>query len=138
MNVLNGLSNTAVKAISAGVIGGLGAKYVLGVDGYLDIMGMNIDSFLVYALVVGGASGINEATKNFTLPMLGISNPLSQSAVMIASPAISGATTLGLGYIINGMELPSKSGAIQGFLLGALSDIGANYIVDISKNYQME
>lgn len=133
--LLQGSVSVTSKAVSSGVVGGLASRFVLGIEGSYQIAGLNLDSMIVYGLVIGGASAINESTKQFTLPFLGISNPFTTTAQMIVGPSLTGAGSVGLSYFANGMILPSRESAMQGFLLGAVSDVTGSYVAEMVQNY---
>ena len=107
------------------------SRYLLGINGQVPIWGMDVDSMIMYGLVCGGASAINEATKDFTLPLLGLDKSIASTAQMIAAPALTGAAVVGVSYFINGMKLPDSKGVVNGFLLGAGADIGGSYVANM-------
>ena len=131
MDIVSGISKTSAKSISSGVIGALGSRYILGVSGQVPIMGMNVDSMVMYGLVVGGASAINEATKDFTLPLLGLDRGIVSTGQMIAGPALTGAATIAIASVVNGFEIPPWDGSKNAFLLGAVSDIAGSYTANM-------
>lgn len=135
-NFISGVSKTTLKAVSSGAVASIASKYILGIDAQVPIpfLNTNINSMLAYGLVVGGASAINEATKDFTLPLLGLDKGIVSTGQMIAGPALTGFATVGLSYIVNGMELPSTKGAVNGFLLGAGSDMAGSYVSSMWDN----
>lgn len=130
-NLVNSVSKTTLKSISSGVVGALASRYILGINGQVPIWGMDVDSMIMYGVVCGSASAINEATKDFTLPLLGLDKSVVSTAQQIAAPAITGGAVVGLSYFVNGMQLPDAKGVLNGFLLGAGADVGGSYVANM-------
>lgn len=130
--MLAGLGRLVTKPVASGLVGFVGAKMLME-PGVVPVLGVELDQAIVYGLVIGGASAINSATKEVTMPLLGIQDPLSRMAQMVAAPALTGAATVGVGVVANAISgaelLPSPKGALNSFLLGAGSEVVGSYAV---------
>lgn len=123
---IGGIARLVSKPVVSGAIGALAAKLLLA-PGYVEFMNYRIDVPIAYGIVIGSASAVNSATKEVVLPLIGINDPLSYAAQMIAAPALTGAMTVGLSIGVNGFALPEKRDALNAFLIGAASEIGSDY-----------
>lgn len=122
----NNLDNL-IKPTASAVIGGLGAEFLYpGLDKV--VYGMQVPTYLLDGLVIGGASLVNATWKNQILSRLGLENSYLGSGSMLAGPVITGTTTIGVTLALNGFDLSDKMVLFTLFLLGAISEVGGHYV----------
>lgn len=130
------ISELISQPLAAGLIGYGGGRFLFDTR-YANIGGVNVSSNVALGLGIGGASLMNEITKEFTLPLI-IDKNASESVMLLASPSLTGIASIGTITLINSMNagsliLPSASDALKLFALGAVSELGGHYTSDIVK-----
>ena len=117
------LSQTISKPLITGAVGSLLSKMILnGAD--MNLYGYSIPSYLVDGVIITSASYVNEISKNYTLPLLGLNDQGSKTVQMIASPLLTGGFVAASVVIFNGGD---SSGLLTSVLLGASSEIAGQY-----------
>ena len=122
--------------IAAG-LGYVGSKMVLGNTGNVTLVGYSLDKNLANAGVIGVGSVVSGLTKNAIIPKIPIMSSYPYVTTILqksVGPAICGLSTYGLNAALvnegNSYLYGSAntSTPLNNFLLGAGSQVGADYI----------
>lgn len=124
------INSYSVPLLSAG-IGVAGSAILFGMDS-VDLGPISLPAPVLYGLILGGSSLIASLTKESAYRLIGLDEFSVSLTARAVTPLITGLSTAGLAFVINGMELP---GSTMDFLLktiafGALTQVSAQYISD--------
>lgn len=139
MNYLNlAIKDSAETGLTA-LFGALGSRLMYGQRFYLvDNFEMfpltylnGTDTIYTYAAVFGLANAIGNITGDFILPLLGNQQfgGFVRDVRKISGPSSIGAISVLLLYLLNGFSI-SMEGAGKAFMLGAMSNVAAQWISD--------
>lgn len=115
-----------VQPLASAAIGAVGSYPLYGY-GKLGIAGIGVPSPLLFGALAGGSTALNAVTRDYILPKVLPKGTTIQTVQMIASPALTGANMVLLGFVLGGFQMPTITGAAKLFGLGALSEIGSYY-----------
>lgn len=133
MNNKQKLAETFLVPALAGSIAAATSYFVFDEDGDLPILGMKVPGWAGIGGVVFGSLLIGNVAGNWVLPYIPGNVKFANMEKLLVVPVATGASTAALMYF----AVPTARGQLlmKSFAIGAISEIGAQYGVDIVKSY---
>jgi hypothetical protein len=134
-SVTEKIKDELIPSLASGVVGILGASFLLGVDLSMDIniANMTVPAWAAIGGVITGADLIAYASHDFVLEKLPALQSFATYENRLLAPVLSGVGTYGLLFT----AISSDTSLMNSFLLGAGSSVTGRYAFDTFKETNM-